>query len=408
MKIKKLDTIQDPTLRQAAERIDKQPGVGNADGFISSQEINQAKADPELLAAHSFETVNGLGQYVERFGAESGTSTPAPDAPAPSSTPLYSPLRMHLASSTTPTVSSNATVELTNSQNLNSAERMFSVPQAQRNLRDGQSVELPLEGREIHMIELKYQDTRKLRDLEFNYRESGGNWQTFRGDRYFEMIGKEKRGEIQIKRESDHNSPWINNPVRVKVEIVYPDGQTHLVGKKFLDFHVHDAHSPDSSGYPETDNINRTYENIPHGKIPEGSKLRLTPIFENKKEWEANREVAADLSWVKPIYMPEYTDRVSVLSGYGYQNINPEGYAVDPNRPITGVLIKWTDNGGTSSGSVSFATANGTHRSGSYNVGSGETELIPLDGHIAKDGKLFIQGHGIQVASIEVLYGDNP
>lgn len=406
MKLKTLDTITDPTLRQVADRIDKHPSLGNADGVISTQEIANANAHPELLENHTFEKLGNLGQYVDRFGVDAGAAVGSLHTPNLSNAPTYTPLRMHFAS---PTPNATApTVQLTDVQSPNSAERMFSVPHNQRNLRDGQSVELPLEGREIHMIELKYQDTRKLRDLEFNYREPGGSWKTFRGDQYFDMIAKEKRGEVQIKRESDHNSPWINNPVRVKVDIVYPNGEIHNVGRKFLDFHVHDAHSPDSSGYPETDNINRTYENIPHGKLPEGSKLRLTPMFMDKKEWESNRDIAADLSWVKPIYMPEHSERVNVLQGYGYQNINPQGYDVDPNRPIAGVLIKWTDNGGTASGSVSFATANGTHRSGSYNVGSGETELIPLDGHIAKDGKLFIQGHGIQVASVEVLYGDKP
>jgi hypothetical protein len=43
-------------------------------------------------------------------------------------------------------------------------------------------------------------------------------------------------------------------------------------------------------------------------------------------------------------------------------------------------------------------------RSASYNVGSGETELIPLDGLMSKDGKLFIEGYGLFVGDIQVLY----
>ncbi|TNE46446.1 MAG: hypothetical protein EP343_22830 [Deltaproteobacteria bacterium] len=406
MKFKKIDTLVDPAARQLATRIDNNPNVGNADGLISTEELAKAAdLEPdEVLEQHSFEKLGQLQDYVERFGTEvEGPS----DTVAPAGGATFTPLSIHFSDNPAPVTEwVDDTITLTDFQELSSAERMFRVPSADRQVADGQSVEIPLEGREIHMIELKYQDTRKLRDLEFNVREPGGAWRTIRGDEYHEMLGKEKRGEVQIKRERDHNSPWINNPVRVKVEIVYPDGKTHLVGKKFLDFHVHDAHSADSSGYPETDNINRTYENIPHGKLPEGSTLRLTPMFMDKKEWEADREIAADLSWVKPIYMPEHTERVSVVNGYGFKDINPEGYDVDPNRPIAGVMVKWTDNGGTSSGSVSFETEHGRHRSSSYNVGSGETELIPLDGKVAKDGKIHINGHGIQVASVEVLYAD--
>lgn len=404
MKFKKIDTIVDPAARQLATKIDNNPNVGNADGNITTEELANAGLQPdEVLDAHSFEKLGQLQDYVEKFGSE--VEGPGGASTAPTG-PTFSPLSIHFSDDAVPVTEFDDTIELTEFKELSSAERMFRVPHGDRQISDGQSVEIPLEGREIHMIELKYQDTRKLRDLEFNVREPGGTWKTIRGDQYHDMLAKEKRGEVQIKRERDHNSPWINNPVRVKVEIVYPDGTTHNVGRKFLDFHVHDAHSADSSGYPETDNINRTYENIPHGNLPEGSTLRLTPMFMDKKEWEADRDIAAELSWVKPIYMPEHKERVKVVSGYGFKDIDPKGYEVDPNRPIAGVLVKWTDNGGTSSGSVSFDTENGSHRSSSYNVGSGETELIPLDGKIAKDGKIHINGYGIQVASIEVLYAD--
>ncbi len=397
MKFKKIDTIQNPTLRHTAETID-QGSVGNADGFITTTEIEQANE----MEANSFTPLSNLQDYVEQFGDGAGTLDSGVSV-SDSSAPIFTPLSIHFPDSEQP---EDDTVRLTDVQKPNSAERMFRVPYGKQEIRDGQSVEIPLEGRAIHMIELEYQDTRKLRDLEFNVREPGGSWRTIRGDEYHEMVNKESNGEVQIKRESDHNAPWINNPVRVKVEIVYPDGETHLVGKKFLDFHVHDAYDADSSGYPEIDNINRTYENIPSGKLPEGSILRLTPMFTDKKEWEADRDIAAELSWVKPIYMPEHKEKVSILEGWGFKDIDPNGYEVDPNRPIAGVLVKWTDNGGMSSGSVSFATEDGTYRSSSYNVGSGETELIPLDGKIATDGVIKIEGYGVQVASIEVMYAD--
>lgn len=294
----------------------------------------------------------------------------------------------------------------TSAQAQNSSEIMFRVPSDMREVKDGQSVLVPLEsGRQLHMIELKYQDTRKLRDLEFNRSTPGGGWETFRGDEYHSTLQKEKAGEVRIKRESDHNAPWINNPVRVKVEVVDANGDVlHNVGRKFLDFHVHDAHSPDSSGYPETDNISNSYESLPQGELPDGAMLRLTPMHENRKAWEADREVAMDLSWVKPIYMPQHTERAMVRTG-GWEKPNSAGYDVEAGRPIAAVFVKWTDHGGTASGRVKIATADGgTHRSQRYNVGSGETELIPLDGVVSQDGKLHIEGHGLEVGNIEILY----
>jgi hypothetical protein len=293
----------------------------------------------------------------------------------------------------------------TEARRQNSSEIMFTVPSHMRNVKDGQSVLIPLEGgRTMHMVELKYQDTRKLRDLEFNRRTPGGQWETFRGDEYHSTVQQEKAGELQVKRESDHNAPWINNPIRVKVEIVDADGNViQNVGKKFLDFHVHDAHSPDSSGYPETDNINNSYENLPKGDLPAGAMLRLTPMHENRKAWEADRDVAMNLSWVKPIYMPQHTERAMVRQG-GWEKPNSAGYDVEAGRPIAGVFVKWTDHGGMASGSVSIKTDNGVHRSQRYNVGSGETELIPLDGVVSQDGKIYINGGGLEVGNIEVMY----
>jgi hypothetical protein len=297
-------------------------------------------------------------------------------------------------------------IVLENGQAQNSSEIMFRVPSDQRDVKDGQSVLIPLEeGRTMHMVELKYQDTRKLKDLEFNRTGENGQWEKFRGDEFHETESKEKAGELKIKRESDHNSPWINNPIRVKVDIVDAEGEViHTVGKKFVDFHVHDAHSPDSSGYPETDNINNTYDNLPKGELPEGSFLRLTPVHEGRGEWEQDREVAMDLSWVKPIYMPEHTERASIREG-GWEKPAAEGYDVEAGRPIAGVFVKWTDHGGSSSGRVNITQPDGsTFRSQRYNVGSGETELIPLDGVVSQDGKLKIEGYGLEVGNIEVLY----
>jgi hypothetical protein len=192
----------------------------------------------------------------------------------------------------------------------------------------------------------------------------------------------------------------------VKVDVLYPDGTEHNIGKKFLDFHVHDAHSANSSGYPETDNISNGYENLPQGKLPEGAMLRLTPMHENRKPWEADRKTAMELSWVKPVYMPEHGEKVRIQSADSYTKPPSQGYPVDPNRPIAGVMVNWTDNGGMSSGRVGFKTDEGNFKSSSYNVGSGETELIPVDNLIAKDGRINISGSGVEVRNIDVLYAD--
>jgi hypothetical protein len=288
----------------------------------------------------------------------------------------------------------------------NSAEATFQVPSDQQQIRDGQSVLVPLEaGRTLHMIELRYQDTRPLRDLEFNRRVGNGAWETFRGDEYHATVEREKAGEVVVKRESDHNAAWINNPVRVRVDVVDQDGKVlHAVGKKFVDFHTHDAWSAESSGSAETDNISNSYESLPQGLLPAGAQLRLTPVHENRRPWEQDRLVAMDLHWVKPIYLPEHSARAVVRTG-DYEAPNAQGYTVDKDRPIAALFVKWTDHGGSSSGRVRLTLPDGTEtRSASYNVGSGETELIPLDGLVSRDGKIFIEGYGLFVGDIQVLY----
>lgn len=288
---------------------------------------------------------------------------------------------------------------------LNSAEVMFTVPSSARLVKHGQSVLVPLDaGRTLHMIELRYQDTRPLKDLEFNRRAPGGTWETFRGAEYRAMETLEKQGKMELKREPDHNSIWVNNPVRVRVDVVDAQGQVvHTIGRKFLDPHVHDAWSPDGPGSAEVDNISNGYEQLPEGKLPAGAQLRLTPTIE-RKPWEADRVVAMDLSWVKPIYLPDHSARALVREG-GWEKPRAEGYAVEPGRPIAAVFVKWTDHGGTSSGGVRLTLPDGsTFTTPPSNVGSGETELIPLDGAVSKDGKLYITGAGIEVGTIEVLY----
>jgi hypothetical protein len=407
-----INSVSHQKMRQAAQQLDNQQGVGNGDGNISGAEVDQAitslKAQaPSAQRDELLTQAQSLKTYVAHYGSDAGgNGAPAANA---SNAPSMGMLGLLSANNNQPTqqAGNKDPIMLDNGQKVDSISTNFRATGADRDVKDGQSVLVPLEGRQLHLIELKYQDTRKLKDLEFNYREKGsGEWKTFRGDQYHSMVQREQAGEVDIKRESDHNSPWINNPVRVKVDVLMPDGSVHNVGKKFLDFHVHDAHGPNSSGYPETDNISNGYENLPAGKLPEGAMLRLTPMHENRKPWEADRTTAMEMSWVKPVYMPEHKEKVRIESAHSYSKPPSDGYAVDPNRPIAGVMVNWTDNGGMSSGRVSFGTENGQHRSSSYNVGSGETELIPVDNLRAKDGRIHVTGHGVEVRNIDVLYAD--
>ncbi len=371
-------------------------------GTASTQVQPQTAGAGGAVLEHMLSTLNG----GEAPPASSWLAAGETATPGKTMSPHEALIGQKLAALST--ASEQPEIKLTGAhgQWLNTAEIRFDVPSELRSVNDGQSVLIPLEGgRELHMIELRYQDTRPLKDFEFNRRVPGGAWETFRGDEYRASEEKEKAGQLEIKREPDHHAMWINNPIRVKVEVVDASGNVlHTIGKKFLDPQLHDAWSPESPGSAEVDNISNGYEKLPEGKLPAGAQLRLTPVHEHRKPWEAERTVAMDLSWVKPIYMPEHAERVQVRQG-GWEKPATQGYDVEAGRPIAAVLVKWTDHGGTSSGSVRVTKPDGSvYQSPSYNVGSGETELIPLDGVIAKDGKLHIEGWGLEVGNIEVLY----
>jgi hypothetical protein len=284
-------------------------------------------------------------------------------------------------------------------------EDLFQVPQSKQSVKEDQSVFIPLQNKNIHMIEMEYSDDRPLGDLEFSYRKKGlTNWKKFRGKDLGQMMADEKSGNIELKREPDHNSLWINNPVKVKIEIAYPNGSVGHVGDKFLDYHVHDADEwdPTSTGYPETDNINPDYEDIPTRAIPEGSFLKVTPYFANRKPWE-KRKKAADIMWVKPIYVPVFKSSRRVYDAVKFNPPKSEGYKVDPSRKIAAVKVTWTDWGKPFEGKVTFDGFSSDYS----NIGSGETELINCDNQKAANGRLFIKGSGkIGIQSVEVLYAD--
>lgn len=395
-----LSRLPSPALRRAAEQLDKT--IGDNDQAISAAEVNKAlaAAAAEPSRKDELQLLSQLKTFLTHFGADGGSS------PATLSGGGYSPLDARTAHMTGTLTTAREPFHVGEGRQADALSRLYQV--GGKDILERQSILVPLEPGQLHIVELRYQDTRKLRDIEFNYREPGSyDWKTFRGDQWFEMERREKAGEIQIKREPDHNAPWMNNPVRVKIDILYPDGRVHDLGKKLVDFHVHDARSPDGSGSGETDNI---YKMMPSAPLPPGCILRLTPYIENKKPWEANRDVALRFEWVKPIHFPEYKEKVRIQSGgWGNYKLPPsDGYNVDPNRKIAAVMVNWTDEGGYARGSVSVNTERGRLSSDQYNVGSGETELIPVNAY-AKDGKLFVHGHGIhpvKVGNLDVLYAE--
>ncbi len=388
-------------MRRLAEQLDKQSGVGDANGTITTGELDKAIAAAEANPASGPDLgeLRSLRTFLQHFGSDDGSLR----SNVALSGGGYSPVAMRASHMSGDATLAQEPIHLGEGSRIDGTARVFNH---RANIQDRQSLVFPLDEGSLHLVEVRYQDTRTLKDLEFNMRQKGEHgWTTFRGDQYFEMKRKEDAGEIEIKREPDHNGPWVNNPVRVKVEVLYPDGRIHDMGKKFIDFHVHDARSVNGSGVPETDNI---YKRMPHGELPAGTMMRLTPYFENKKPWEKDRDVACEFHWVKPVIVPKHKEKVRIASGYKYETPPRGGYDVDPNRKIAAVLVNWTDNGGTSRGSVSIETDRGTKRSQPYNVGSGETELIPVDGY-AKDGKLKVHTHGhksVDVRNLDVLYAE--
>ena len=103
---------------------------------------------------------------------------------------------------------------------------------------------------------------------------------------------------------------------------------------------------------------------------------------------------------------------ITVRSRFWFPAVSAVGFnAVIEGRrlgwnPIAAVLVNWTDQGTPESGYVHFTDAHGDAvQTPSYNIGSGETELIPLDGKVPKDGIIHVSGGShLGVKKIEVLY----
>lgn len=282
-----------------------------------------------------------------------------------------------------------------------------------------QEIWVPLPAGQPHVIELEYQDARRTGDLLFSVRKKGthGPYVSMRGDELWP-----KRAAYELKT-NEKGEPWIENPVRVAVDIIYPDGgskSVHHVGRKFVDPHMQDAYDVDSMRTPEVDNIFTGYgAQLPNEQLPPGCFLRMTVQKPNEQPWEKGKP-ALKLSYVRPQVMPPYAARKVVYTaqdtdpgaiqfeGTAYAKPPAKGFKLplDPGRKVSAVLVRWTDQGGPYSGRLNWQTSDGAqHQSQSYWIGSGETELIPLDNTVPKDGIIHIGGsERIRVHSIEVLY----
>lgn len=400
-----LSQINNAALRKAAEQVETTAGVGTKDGVLTTAEVDSALALAKTQPA-KFGDIAAL-RSLRTFLVHMGDTPGAAPAASTISGGGYSPVGLQAGNMMGTVQKAKDTIMLNDMTRPDAVSTYFSVPSDKRMVEDRQSVVLPLEAKEIHLIELQYQDTRPLKDLEFTYQPKGSmEWKAFKGDKWFEMEAKEKSGELKIRREPDHNSPYVNNPIKVQVDVLFPDGHVHSIGKKFLDYSVHDAHSIDGAGYPEIDNISNGYEHLPQGALPEGCLLRLTPLHENRKPWEADRKIAMDLAWVKPQFLPTNKERAVVFQSGNWVKPDPAGYAVDPNRKIAAVMVTWTDHGKPYSASVSIGKNEKgvSWSSPSTNVGSGETELISVDGY-AKDGRIKVNGQ-VDVNKVQVLYAE--
>lgn len=304
MKAINIAAIQETDLRLSAELLDRTV-AGDRDGTITSGEVDRALevvgSDPRLTTAPEVRAnLEKLKAYLERYGRDAG-SRPVPAYPPPNDLHNALGIQLEALGSTTKT----PTLLLQDSDWESQQAQLFEVPYDQRKIRDGQSVLVPLEARALSGIEVEYQDTRKLKDLELNARQPGDyDWVPFRGDRWFQMADEEFIGSTEIKRQRDTDAPVINNPVTVKLEIVYPTGTIFKIAEPAVRFNVDDAFDSNSSGYPTTDNFDGQYGRLPDGPLPPGCMLRLTPSFANKKPWEKLRNIAVDLAWVRPTYLP--------------------------------------------------------------------------------------------------------
>lgn len=297
-----------------------------------------------------------------------------------------------------------------------------------RAVTNGQEIWLPLPAGRMHVVELRYADTRRIGDLLLAARPKGG------GAPFAPMKAESvwpNRHAYDLKT-NEKNEPWIENPLKVQVDVIYPEGYTehgrpktvHNIGKKFVDPHLKDAWDVNHPGTPETDNVYEgNGQQLPDGELPRGCWLRLTLVRANTQPWETTG-APMTISYVQPQTLPRHGERRTVYTaartdagaidfeGQTYVAPPPGGFrlGLTPGRKVAAILVQWTDQGSPDSGFARWRTADGQTRSTPPTwIGSGETKLIPLDDTVPQDGVIDISGSPrIRVARIEVLYSKAP
>ncbi len=389
----KADVAKNGKVSEATQ--EKVVSVINADGVVEPKETDAIKSLVSSYGIEKFES----GRIKSAFSGDSGQT----DGPT-SGAPTTGLLGVHLMRNKGGPKMVNGQMIFSSSDAKwpNGLQPNFRVPSSHNRINRGEEVLIPLEPQAIHYIKLKFQDERKLRELQF----TTNNGTKFTGEELHAREAKEKSGNVshgdRIKRGAN-KEPWTLNPMKVKVDIVYPDGKIYNVGNKHVDFSTHDAYGPDSGGYPETDNINHQWDSLPYGELPPGCFLRLRPQHVNPQSWEKDRKDVIRLDWVEPHYEP-VGEKKRVFSGSGWTKPPSEGWKVDKDRPIQAVFVKWSDHGGTDRASVKLGGAN--YSSSSKNVGSGEEVMHVFDGRKADSGRIFLQGgYKTEVQYVDVVYG---
>ncbi|HAA54114.1 MAG TPA: hypothetical protein DCE42_05130 [Myxococcales bacterium] len=393
--------------------------TGNKDGYLSETEVKDVLQKWEGASAPS-ETKNKNIAYLNKvldairvhgkdiqeqgpadFQHTTGwnnnpqsTTTAKPNRPTNS---VMGTMMSHMQS--TDTDEDVLTLKKTGSPN--SVTDTFKIYGADRKIPNEGVVEMPLRaGEPLHVIEVKYKDPRNPEEMEFYYKEKG-SWD------YQPIMGKDlhtvrNNPDIEFRKEPDAGKPWIN-ATRVKFEIVDKDGHSLWSTKKTVDPDV-ELNNLHKHRYAEKDNVNKTWDSLPNWPMPEGAKLRVTVLADERAE-ETHGDHALELDFVQPVYVPEHSETKTVFSSSSWQKPPAEGFQVDPNREISAVVVTWTDHAGPCSGGLSFNSPDGQVNTKRVNVGSGEDKFFILEGKASVDGRIKINAPDrVEVKKIEVMY----
>lgn len=275
---------------------------------------------------------------------------------------------------------------------------LFSAPSGAVRIADQAQVVVPLRaGARLQNIELRFRDFRPRQFIALKYRTlPDGQWEQFCASELRALERDEDLGLIEISREPDHDAPYMDNPVRMRAELLAADGTRRPMTVKLIDPEL----SGPAGGW-ETDNL---YSGLPVEPLAEGASLLLTVLHPSPMPWEPPESRGADFSWVKPVYFPAYSEEVVVFESPTFEPPPAEGYVISTGRKLEAVLVTWDDQKGPYSARVRLTTAEGTFSSSARNIGSGETELIAI-GQTSTDGRLLVVGPSqVTVRRVAALY----